>query len=170
MTDFLERLEKLNGAPVEITEEFYLPIVNSLWTMIQGERLNPEVKVYDEMMKSWHVIFYEFGRNIGQIAITNKVLMRLMEWTGVLHFQDTFKLFFNYLDPVIDQHMATLDKTGEPRDFMDRYLMEVQVKQTKLRCHMSSDLIINVVKHNLTGQQQSDGSSGEQSLVEEHAL
>ncbi len=126
-TEFLDKLEKQGRQPVDIIKFAYVPIVNSLWTIIQGERLDPTNPTYDKILEAWHIAFNEFGSNIGQQAVTSIPLMKLMQFLGVLHFQDVFKLFFSYLDPVIDKHEATLDKNGEARDFIDRYLLEVQV-------------------------------------------
>ncbi len=128
-TEFLDKLEEKgrHGQPVDLLKLAYVPVVNSLWTLIQGERLDPADPTYDKILEAWHLALYEFGSNIGQQAVTSIPMMKLMEYLGVIHFGEVFKLFFSYLDPVIDKHEATLDKNGEARDFIDKYLLEIQV-------------------------------------------
>ena len=128
VSELILRLEKKTNQPISITDELYLPLVSSLWTMIQGEKIEANDSVFLGMMDEWHRGFFEFGQNIVQTGLANLSFMKILHFFGYVHFDEIFKRFFQYLDPVVQKHKESLGKQDEPtRDWIDRYLLEVQV-------------------------------------------
>ena len=136
-TDLIERLEQNCGKPMDLPQQLHIPLVSSLWTMIQGERVDPHDPFIVEMIREWQRAFYEFGQNIIQVGLTSAPLMKILHALDMVHFDQVFGRFFQFLGPAIDQHKASLAKEGEhARDLIDRYLLEVMV------CHFCHTMLL----------------------------
>ncbi len=127
-TDLLARFEQKMDAPFEISEDFFLPVVSSLWTMVSGERVDPTNPDFLRLLHYFHIGFVDTGRNYVQPAITNVALMRVYEALGITQYEKVFKGFYDYVAPTFQRRKETLDKESESVDFIDRYLVDVFVR------------------------------------------
>ncbi len=128
VTELIQNLDRKSNRPIKIGDDFPLPVLSILWTMIQGERIDHGNPDFLRMMDQWYIFVHEFGTNVGQLAAANPWIMRLLERAGILKMHQIFSSFFPFLDPIIEQHRRTLDTDiKEARDFIDRFLLEMEV-------------------------------------------
>ena len=125
--DLLKRLDQNISQPLRISEAFPLPILSSLWTMIQGQRIDPKDQEIVAAGKAIQRLMTDFSKVASQIGLTNAPFMRVIEYLGLTKFEVSFRLFFSYMDGVIDKHNKTLNRDEPPRDFVDRYMLEIEV-------------------------------------------
>ncbi len=125
--DLIKRLDQGIHRPLKISDFFPISILNPLWTLIQGKRLDPDDPQMLKLIEAMDHLLIDFGKSAGQIGITSPTVMRIVEWLGLTRFHESFEIIFSHLDPVIAWHKETLDPKLPPRDFIDQFLLEIQV-------------------------------------------
>ncbi len=126
VNDLIDRLEQKADRPLKIVDEFYVPVVGTLYGIIQGERIDPTNPKFLKMFQDWQEGINMAGTPIGQMATANATLMAILETFSLLKIKRMFGLFYGYFDPIIKEHQNTLVK-DQPRDFIDKYLTEIYV-------------------------------------------
>ena len=123
---FKALIKKSEGEPFDFINQFNLPILNALWKVTVGERFEYD----DPKLVSIITRLTEFSKRLGR-----------PENLLVICFPFIFKLFPSFLDrdksveisndimnlmfKSIKDHQETLDP-NEPRDFTDKFLIEIQ--------------------------------------------
>ncbi len=126
--DLVERLEQKTKQPLAILDEFYVPVVGSLLAIIQGERVDPTEPRFLSMFKLWQEMLLDLGSPLIQIATGYPSLMWILGKLGLHRVGKLNDVLNDYLRPVIQEHKQTLI-WDQPRDYIDKYLIEIQVLQ-----------------------------------------
>ncbi|CAG7836749.1 unnamed protein product [Allacma fusca] len=126
--DMIDDLKKQEGQSVMMNEKFALAVINSLWMIVAGKKFK-----HDDEEKIQ--ILYDIDRMFATLSITS-IIFLMEPWLlkvlpGPLGFTKTLALrdrLHEMLHDEITEHEETLPKDGNPRDFIDAYLL--QIKET----------------------------------------
>ncbi|CAG7720272.1 unnamed protein product, partial [Allacma fusca] len=125
VTALLGRLEANEGKPMEVQNVFNAAMVNALWSIMFGERLDPEDPEVRDIVTRITANF----RNISVFAS----LAIFMPWinkisptlSGYIKMMEEATPLNNFINKKIDQHNANYIPE-QPRDYVDAYTDEVR--------------------------------------------
>lgn len=126
LTAFIEMIKKTEGKPFDFLNKSNLPILNALWKVTVGERFeydNPRLlSIVDRMGEMLH----RLARPENAITIAYpwiaKIFPNFLERNKTIEVSnDLIKL----MKEQIKEHQDTLDP-NDPRDFIDKVLIEIQ--------------------------------------------
>ena len=115
--------------PIDLNRTMNISIVNALWGILVGERLeltDPKLlhilKAFDDLLRG----------NNGNSSLARLLPFKSMalwpgfkHWTGFESGRKVFEDLQNFVKPYIEEHSSTLDDDNV-RDFMDLMLLEVK--------------------------------------------
>ncbi len=114
------------GKPVEIGYDVNVSVVNSVWSLIAGERRPHGDKKMADFLRA-------VNRGI-ELASTSAVLLFapwllkfLPEWMlGITEMREMRDTTHDFLQEVIDEHKENRSEGEEPKDFVDAFLDEME--------------------------------------------
>jgi hypothetical protein len=118
---FAKMLEETDGNPVETQDIFNVPILNGLWRILTGQRLDSNDPNLAEIMRIMDELFAQLGSTLGMLAFINKQAFFLLERLGLLNMLNGFKKIFQIIDEEIAEHESTF-QDDSMRDFTDCYI------------------------------------------------
>ena len=121
------KLEQKVSKPLSLADNIPLALVSSLWAIIQGERLNTEDPNMLKLVDLISHFFHDSGKLVGQRALCSSTFMRLSERLGLTNIGQAFRVFFSIVDPVIENHREHFDANKSAQDFIDQFLLEIEV-------------------------------------------
>jgi len=118
---FAKMLEETNGNPVETQDIFNVPILNGLWRILTGQRLDSNDPNLTEIMRIMDELFAQSGSALGMLAFINSKAFLLLERLGLLDMLNGIKKIFQIIDVEIAEHESTF-QDDSMRDFTDCYI------------------------------------------------
>ena len=123
---FRAHLETYGKEPIDIAGKMNLPIINSLWRVTAGEDFEYNNPVLVDLLTRITEFFKRIGRPEAVILFGFPWIAQL--WPSFLGRDEDIKIsreVMNMMKTSIKNHKETLD-TNEPRDYIDKYLIEIQ--------------------------------------------
>jgi len=118
---FAKILEETNGNPVETQDIFNVPILNGLWRLLTGHRLDSKDPNLAKIITIMDEMFAQLGSTLGMLALINRQAFLLLERLGLLSMLNGFKNIFQIIDEEIAEHESTF-QDDSMRDFTDCYI------------------------------------------------
>lgn len=123
---FIEMIKKTEGEPFDFLNKFNLPILNALWRVTVGERFeydNPRlISIVDRLGDTLH----RLGKPENAITIAfpwiAKIFPSFMERNKNIEVSNDL---IRLMKEKIKEHQDTIDP-NDPRDFIDKVLIEIQ--------------------------------------------
>ncbi len=134
VTILCEHLETLKGKPVNMRNEFNISILSTLWQILSNERLDRDNEDLKELVKMIDMIFRTRSNLAFRIAVKLMPVMlaygRLKEWvTGEKRAESRLTVVS---ENAVSSHEKSFQE-GHLRDFIDHYLQEMNVEDSKIR-------------------------------------
>ena len=118
---FAKTLEQTNGNPIQTQDLFNVPILNGLWRVLSGERLDSNDPNLVEIMRIMDELFAQLGSTLGMLAFINSRAFLMLERLGLLDILNRVKKIFQIIDEEIAEHESTF-QDDYMRDFTDCYI------------------------------------------------
>ena len=113
-----------NDNNVEINKLFNLPIINSLWKIITGKRLDINKPEEKEKISDIAEMFIFFGAfNISRIMSFRLPLWIGKQFSSVKNTTNLIQRMFMWFRGEYEDHEKTLEPENQ-RDFLDAYITE----------------------------------------------
>ncbi len=122
---FHEHISKSNGQPVDIRTNFNLAVMNSLWTVVAGERLEYDDSKVNQLVELMDQMFRQLGDPMTGVIFFCKPLFRLLKNSNVKTIHTVVNQLIKFMEEMVDEHKATLERDNL-RDFTDHYLKEME--------------------------------------------
>ena len=122
---------------IDILQIFNLPVINSLWKIITGKRLDMKNPDEEKKMKDLAEMFATFGA----FNITRLLAFKLPLWIGkniplIRGFRDLIQRLLTWFRSEYNEHEKTWD-ANNPRDFLDFYIAEHKKAKEEQKCQSS---------------------------------
>ena len=120
--NFLSRsLDQTRGNPVEVMDLFNIPVLNSIWRILTGERLEQDDPKLAETMLLIEKLIADSGSPIAFLGFSSTLLLSVLEGVGLLRIRKGIDSIFNIVDEQIADHEATFQEDNM-RDFIDCFI------------------------------------------------
>ena len=123
---FRALLETYGKEPIDIAGKMNLPIINALWRVTAGEDFEYDNPVLVDLLTRMTEFLRRIGRPEAVFLFGFPWVAQL--WPSFLGRDEDIKInreIMNMMKTSIKNHKETLD-TNEPRDYIDKYLIEIQ--------------------------------------------
>jgi len=123
---FRALLETYGKEPIDIAGKMNLPIINALWRVTAGEDFEYDNPVLVDLLTRMTEFLKRIGRPEAVFLFGFPWIAQL--WPSFLGRDEDIKInreIMNMMKTSINNHKETLD-TNEPRDYIDKYLIEIQ--------------------------------------------
>ncbi len=125
VNELCKQIRNFQGKPVDIKEHFTFAVLNSLWTIMSGERLDQE----DESMKTLFRLMNEAMKQLGnplvRVSLIYKPIYLLTRSNILKPMLDVNAKLYNFLESMVKQHEETYQEECL-RDFTDHYLKKIR--------------------------------------------
>ena len=124
---FVSYLKTAGEEPQNICHKFNLPIINSLWTTMVGQRFDYDDPSLNAIVAGLSRLVNIMGSPGELIGLVYPWLTRVAPFRQVLGRKDSVKVVQDILTMLranIEEHEATLDPNA-PRDYIDMFLLEI---------------------------------------------
>lgn len=121
----LTTIAKKNGDKVHMERFFQPSIMSILWALMAGERYNHDDPNLDRLLKI-NSTWFQTG-NFGAGVVVAYPFLRFLfkEWTGYYRMQHGNEMIWNFIREVIADHRGRKEYKEEPKNFIDRFLQEI---------------------------------------------
>ena len=119
-------LAKFENEPVDFVGKFNLPILNALWRVTVGENFEYDDLFLVDIVKRMGEWIQRLGRT--EVLILYSFPWIAKFWPSFLGRNEDIKInrdLKNMMLKSIENHKKTID-TNEPRDYIDKYLIEIE--------------------------------------------
>ncbi len=126
ITDLIRSLKEESASSgdggVRISQKFYLYVVNALWTIMSGRRLEHDDPKLATFASNLH--FLDEG-SISLVSISPSLRHVIPELSGWMPMVRTMKFFRDMMTETIKEHVEARSKKEDPEDYIDVYLDKV---------------------------------------------
>jgi len=126
LVKFRNLLETYGKEPFDIAGKMNLPIINSLWRVTAGENFDYDNPVLIDLLTRMTEFLKRIGRPEAAFLFGFPWIAQI--WPSFLGRDQDIKInkdIINMMRKSIENHKESLD-TNEPRDFIDKYLIEIE--------------------------------------------
>jgi cytochrome P450 len=124
--DLIRRLKKMEGKPISTQNFFNASTLNVIWSIVAGERYDPDDIAMEKLMKLLADYFDTFFVGIRAFYALFPALLKLKNTFPILFRSQSDKFrdeLFAFLKTTVDNHRKTM-QLGQPRDYIDALLEE----------------------------------------------
>jgi len=124
---FTTSLRQNEGEPMNLIDQFNLPIINALWRITAGVRFQYDDCKLLEIMEGLSTIFRKMTSPGNVICYAYPWLVQIgwmKEKLGRQQFVQNSRAVIDMMRESVADHKASID-TNEPRDFIDMMLIEI---------------------------------------------
>ena len=122
-------LEQTNGEPVDVKELFNVPVVNAIWRILTGERIESGDVRMERTIHVMDDLFSDFGSVLGFLALLSVKVKILFEALGLLRIQKGVDYVFEIADDQIKEHTETFQEENM-RDYTNCYIEKKLLNET----------------------------------------
>ncbi len=127
VSELIRRLEKTEGKPVNIRNDFTLAVLNSLWKITTNERLDYEDPKICKLVSMIDQMFQEFGNPLNTLMFLYKPLYDFLKATKLSIGPTAITHMLDFFENTVKEHEDTFQEDSL-RDFTDHYLNEMRIK------------------------------------------
>ena len=116
-----------DAQPVDMANRFNLPILNALWRVTVGERFDYDDPQLNDLIQRLGDLIRRSHGPAALLMLTQPWIFRL--FPAFLGRSETLRLHKDLgqlMEAKIEEHLQTIDYSAEPRDLVDKTLIEIQ--------------------------------------------
>ena len=126
LVKFRMLLEKYDNEPLDIAGKFNLPILNALWRVTVGEHFEYDNPFLLDLISRVGDFLKRVGRPEAVLIISFPWIPKI--WPSFLGRDEDIRInrdMIKLMKKSIQNHKETMDM-NEPRDYIDKYLIEIE--------------------------------------------
>jgi len=127
--ELCDRLEKTKGQPIDLRFEFNISVVNSLWRIITGERLDakdPRVLKVSQYLDEFNK---DFGAPLTALLVFFRPLGRLCDWLGLFRGGKTVRELMVLTNGAVNDSLSQFNK-DDLVTFNDHFINQMKLSQS----------------------------------------
>ncbi len=127
VVEFCRYLERNGGSAVNISHDFNIAVLNSLWTILLNERFDYDDPKLKKLVLLIDQFFKEVINPLNLIVFMYKPLTYFVNKTKIITGPIALKRIINFIKDAVFDHERTFEEDCL-RDFTDHYLREIREK------------------------------------------